>query len=58
MMKKMLRNRRRKPLPYRVMWYENTGWSIVLRIKSFRSAEMRDKFAIRLQGKPGFLRYA
>lgn len=57
-MKKMLWNRRRKPLPYRVMWYENTGWSIVLRIKSFRSAEMRDKFAIRLQGKPGFLRYA
>ena len=57
-MRKLFRNRRRKPLPYRVMWYENTGWSIVLRIKSFSSAEVRDRYAVKLQGKPGFLRYA
>lgn len=43
---------------YRVMWYENTGYSIALRIKSFASAEKRDRYAVRLPNKPEFLRYA
>jgi hypothetical protein len=57
-MKKIFSQRRGRPLPYRVMWYENTGFSIVLRIKSFASAEVRDRYAVRLPKRPGFLRYA
>lgn len=49
--------RHRKPLPYRVMWYENTGFSIILRVKNFASAEKRDRYAIKLRNHPGFLRY-
>ena len=57
-MKKIFSRRHGRPLPYRVMWYENTGFSIVLRIKSFASAEKRDRYAVRLPNKPEFLRYA
>ena len=57
-MKKIFSQRQRKPLPYRVMWYENTGYSIVVKIKSFASAEKRDRYAVRLPNKPEFLRYA
>lgn len=56
---KLFDRKPRKPLPYYVRWYESTAaYPILLKNRNFADPETRDKFARKLQKKPGFIKYA
>lgn len=43
--------------PYYVMWNELIGETIYLRRKHFKDPKKRDRFALKLKKREGFIRY-